>query len=220
MTAVNPIVVSFETDPANAGLARLQKSLTKWGWPSVVCHGDYKWRGFGHKFKAVAAACRTAAEAGYSHAISIDARDSLCVGPVADFRPPPQPLTFSCERNCWPDVARADSHPPCSHPWRFTHSPFVVDLSRCDLLAADNLRDHDDDQRHATNLVLSGNPEIGLDQDCRYTQSVAFCCLPCSDPLERFEIVGDRIRNRLTGSWPLFLHFNGKTDDSWVGPLI
>lgn len=212
---VKPLVVSYETAPDHPGLKRLEQSLTKWGW-DFHCIVEPRWLGFGRKFKAVAAYCHFAAAAGYSHVVSIDARDFLCVGPVAEFVPPPVPLQFSCEMAAWPDQNRGELHPPCPHPWRYTHSPFCIDLNHLDLLQEKQLRDHDDDQRHATTLFLNSKGDVGLDYDCRLVQSIAF-----AHPWQQwFEIEGNRLRNRVTGSRPLFLHSNGKTDDSWWQPLI
>lgn len=205
------VCVSYDTDVRHPGVGRLVRSLERWGWDYRFVVDD-RWRGFGRKFKKIAAACRELADR-FDYAISVDARDVVAVGPPSDFAPPPVPLLLSTEENCWQSPVPRAGYPSKPGVWRFPHSPFTVDLRRCELLRDDLLADHDDDQRHCHGLYLEGRrDEVDLDYDCRVVQSLAFC-----HPWPNFFAVeGDRVRNLKTGSLPLFVHGNGGTAMDWV----
>jgi hypothetical protein len=221
---MRPIVISYETAdrPDHPGLVRLQRSLAKWGWDAVIGH-EMHWRGFGRKLKKCVEMAEQAKSAGYTHGVFIDAFDVVAIGGPADFPTPPCPLWLAAEMGCWPDAGKAPLYPPCDTPWKYAHSPLVVDLSRLDLLEAGTLADGDDDQRHLTDVflrhyaewdgpLLGGLLEAQLDTGCRWMQSVAF-----AHPwAEFFEVVGDRVRNKVTGTLPFFAHANGRTGMSWV----
>lgn len=211
MTAPRVVAVTFETDANHPGLRRLCKSLVKWGWDYQVVL-EPRWKGFGFKFKSIAGRCRQLGDA-YDWAVSIDSRDFVAVGPPTDFQPPPVPLLLSTEENCWQSpVARAD-YPSKPGVWRFAHSPFTIDLRRCELLRDGEVADTDDDQRHCHRLYLEGGRgEVDLDYDCRVVQSIAFNH-PWTD---YFAVEGDRVRNLKTGSLPLAIHANGGTAMDWV----
>lgn len=212
---IKPVVVTYDTDPANPGLARLVRTLENRGWHYEVLIDRGGWRGFGRRLKVAADRCRELSGT-YSHAIHVDARDVVCTAPPVDFYPPHCPLLLATERGCWPDGDRAVNYPPCSHPWKFAHSQFVLDLKRVELLDCDGIEDWADDQRHLTDVYFKGNPEVQLDYRSDYVQSVAFC-----NPnfLDWFAIEGNRVRNRTTGSLPLFCHGNSRVDLNWLSPV-
>lgn len=215
---VKPIVLTYETDTTNPGLQRLKKSLDKWGWDYIVLE-DVLWLGFGRKLKTIVSAAKQIRDnGGYSHVISVDARDFIATGPPSEFVTPSVPLLLATERNCWPISSLAVHFKDVGHPFKFAHSPFTVDLNRLDLLPVADLPNHYDDQLFVTQRYIEGKrEEIDLDYDCKIIQSVAFCLPNWQDT---FEITGNRISNKFTGSKPLFLHFNGQTDDSWITPLL
>lgn len=209
---VKPVIVTYDTHADHPGLARLIRSLDKWGWEKEVVI-ERGWRGFGRRLKAVVERCRTLGDR-YTHAIHVDARDVVFVAPPSDFVAPPVPLLFATEQALWPPVPGLKElyPPPPSMPFCHAHSQYTVDLSRLDLLNCDDIPDHKDDQLHAHEVFLSGNPEVALDYNCVYVQSVAHC-----HPWQKFFAVeGERVRNLLTGSLPLSLHGNGQTTMTWI----
>lgn len=214
MTNTGPCVVAFETDPNHPGLHRLLRSLEKHKWQHNIIL-DPHWRGFGHRLKRTVETCRDLVGR-YTHIISVDSRDVVAVGPPGEWIPPPVPLLYAAEQALWPPVpGLAERYPfqiPWPSLWRHAHSPFIIDLKHIDLLAADGIDNLKDDQLHAHERFLSGNPDIQLDTQCKYIQSIAHC-----HPWDKFFAVeGERVRNLMTGSRPLWVHGNGTTTMDWV----
>jgi len=213
-----PCLITYETDPNHPGVARLFKSSKQWGWPLIMLHDD-RWRGFSRKLKKVVEKCRELhADGEFTHVISIDARDSIVTGPPEEFISPSVPLLLATERNCWPKSELAVHFKDVGHPFKFAHSPFTIDLTRLDLLQVDHLPDWYDDQLFLTELYLnSSRQDVDLDYECKVVQSNAFC-LP--NWQEHFEIIGNRLINKYTGSKPLVQHCNGGTETGWWEPLL
>ena len=212
-----PCLVTYDTDPNHPGVSRLVKSTRLWGWDLFMLH-DPVWRGFGRKYKEIVKKCHeVVATTDYTHALSIDARDFIAVGPPSEFVAPKVPLLISCERGCWPDGDRAKDYPECPTPWKYVNSPFTIDLKYLWLLSTD-IQDWEDDQRHITNIYFNSEEKhVELDYRCDIIQSVAFC-LP--EWQQWFEIEDKRVLNKLTGSKPLLLHANGGTETGWWEPLL
>jgi hypothetical protein len=209
---VKPVVIAYETDAANPGLARLRRSLDRLGWDFELVL-ERRWRGFGRRLKAVVERCRSLGDR-YSHAVHVDSRDVVAVGPATEFVAPTVPLLLATEKAAWPrpELQSLYPPPPTPHPWKHAHSQFVVRLDRLDLLDCAHVRDNYDDQLHVTELFLRGSPEIALDYDCRYVQSIAH-----SNPWQAdFAVEDGRVHNLKTGSLPLIVHGNGGTAMDWV----
>lgn len=213
-----PYIVTYDTEISHPGVQRLLTSLRKWKWDFTILR-DPQWLGFGRKFKRTVAHCKELAErTDYTHVISIDARDFIAVGPPEEFTAPIVPLLISTEKGCWPDSHLASEYPKCDTPWKYAHSPFTIDLTRLELLHPEWLQDWEDDQRHVTKLFFGIEERfVALDYRGDVVQSVAFCLPNWQDS---FEINGDRISNKLTGSKPLLLHANGGTETEWWKPLL
>lgn len=213
MTNTGPVVLAYETDPSHPGLHRLLRSLEKWKWQHNVIL-EPRWQGFGRRLKSIAAACRDLLGR-YTYCIHVDARDVVAVGPPSEWVPPPVPLLLATEMACWPNYpGLQEKYPPnlTPSPWKHAHSQFTIKTDRVDLLACDGISDVKDDQFHCHELFLSGNPEVALDFDGKYVQSIAH-----SHPWQQFfEVDGDRVYNKITKVKPLFVHGNGGTDLSWV----
>lgn len=209
-----PLLLTYDTDHSHPGVNRLNRSCSLWGWDLVVL-SDAKWTGFGRKFKQIVNKAKDFIGSDYTHIVSIDARDFIVTGPVEEFVAPKVPLLISTECAAWPIAERAVDYPFCPTPWKYCHSPFTVDLTRLDLLPSD-IPDYYDDQHHIANIYFSSKrEEVALDYRCDIVQSVAFC-----QPFEeRFNIIDGRLYNKLTGSKPLLVHGNGKTDLSFFEPL-
>jgi hypothetical protein len=213
MTEPKPVVVTYATADCD-GLSRFLRSLDRWGWDRVLLRGD-RWEGSPDRLRRVAAALPGLRDR-YSHCLHLDAYDVLAVGPPSEFRPPPLPLWQTAEKNCWPDRSRIPLYPPSPTPWRFVNSNFVLDLRRVDLLRIESMpADCRSDQLHLTDNFLRGCGEVGLDSGCEYVQSIAFDRSGGVGP-SSFRVEGDRLRNLVTNTLPVFAHGNGATKMDWL----
>ena len=206
-------VVIISDDRTNPGQILLKRSLWRHGWEFVEICEPY--RGFGYKINELAKYLR---ESGEERFIMQDAFDTYCLLPssempwqYADFRG----VLVSGEKQCWPDAHRAHNFTAAS-VWRYPNSGQIYGTSREFLALVDRypVRDEEDDQRWYTDRAIAG--EVLVDEECNLFQSIAF------------EVPGDfsyyihdthKLRNNLTGTFPLFAHGNGRTDMSRIYQL-
>lgn len=216
---MKPAIVSYATDASHPGLARLEVSCRKFGWELFVVGTDQPWKGWANRLRTVWVKMVELRQE-FSHAIHCDAYDVVAVGPYSWFDHAwnmaaydNAAMVLATEVNCWPDRSKADRHPPSPSPWKYAHSQFAVDLSRLgELAAVGEIPDGSDDQGYLMDLFLSWKLPIRLDYGCNIFQSVAFC-----QPFENsFSTGGLGFRNRVTESYPLFVHGNGGTDMTWL----
>lgn len=210
---MRPVLVSYATDHAQA--ARLRNSATRLGWRVEIAY-ESEWRGLGRKFKGLVEAGRSATARGSTHAVCVDGYDVIALGGPDEFADAMEPfadaaVVFAAEKACFPDGSLAPRYPTTTNPWRFLNAQFVVRAGEFDRLAAERCRDDEDDQLFLTRRFLDAGVGV-LDYDGRVVQTVAHCH-PWRD---WFGVAGGRVVNKLTGSRPLFVHGNGRTDLSWV----
>lgn len=131
-------------------------------------------------------------------------------------------ITVAGAKNCWPDITRAAEFREKAvtrSPWRYLNANPMAGLGK-------NIRDALEwgwhrfplegdslvtkgniqvPEHFLTRLYLEGPKEfdIKIDSDCRMSQ-VTMSWFP-----EDYEIRGKRVYNRVTRSWPVFLHANG-----------
>ena len=208
-----PIIFTYATDANHLGLAKLVSSLKKFNWDYEVIL-EPKWKGFGRKVKTTIEAARKVKDK-YTHCFFVDAYDVLMQGPPEDFVTPSVPLLISTEENCWqpPQGITRENYPKGTSIWQFAHAQYILDLNYCDLMRAETILDTKDDQQHCHELYFN-NPRnlVQLDYDCKYLLAIAFC-LPWD---KYFDTSSGRVYNKLTNTYPLAVHGNGKTDMSWV----
>ena len=132
------------------------------------------------------------------------------------------PMLMSAEPAPWPDCNRAKDYPPRILPennWHFCHSQFCLDLTQPLPEGLGVELDHEDDQRHFTNLYLKPTPGIVLDTRCRIVQSIAHSH-PWTDYFEvvtnPFDPSKKRVLNKITGTSACFWHANGGTEAGWI----
>jgi hypothetical protein len=226
---VKPIVLSYAAGPYDRKcLHRLEATCRKWGWDCAIGE-EPTWRGFGRRLKAIGEMAQTAKAAGFTHAVHVDAFDVICVGPP-ELKAPDVPLLLAGELGYWPDRGKESEYgyatTPPKTPWRYVHSQFVLDLEYVDWFRnlIQDMDDVEDDQGFLTEaylqhqyhardrLIPATNWSMVLDYDCTVIQSIAHC-----HPWDAFFAVeGDRVRNKVTGTLPLFIHGNGRTNLEWV----
>lgn len=213
---MTPIVVCYASHHRNPGLDALRDSCIRRGWAFEALGGSDIWAGFGAKVRSVAEGLPRWRAAGYTHAIHVDAYDVLALGTpdelpalMASYGDPP--FLLATEVGCWPDASKAERHPPCAYPWRYAHSLYVWDVRRPDILDAEGLPDHIDDQNFLMEKYLDGG-QITLDYECRVFQALAHL-----HPWDKwFAVEEGRVVNKATTTKPLFVHGNGRTAMEWV----
>lgn len=154
----------------------------------------------------------------------------------------PSQILFTSEVFCWPDSSLANRHPPTLIPdanglsvvnkYRFLNSGGIMgyrdDIYNLIMDASTDsivLRDNDDDQLFFTRKYLkmleepSNKGSIVLDTQCEVFQAVN----GCSDDLV---IHRNRIYNKYTNSYPIFIHGNGPAKshlnsyENYIEPLL
>lgn len=206
-------VVVISDNRTHPGQIELKRSLWRHGWDFVEITKPF--RGLGMKISELAAYLR---ESGEERFIMQDAYDTYCLLPpsefpwhYADFRG----VVVSGEKACYPHPEKSH-HFTASSPWRYPNSGQIYGYSKTLIELADRypFPDEENDQIWYTDRAIAG--EVLVDEECNLFQSIAF------------EVPGDfsyfihdthKLRNNLTGTFPLFAHGNGKTDMSRIYQL-
>lgn len=213
-----PIVFTFSTlsREDHPGLKRFCRTMEKFGWDFDLSVAS--WPGESSMWDMFWSSLQTYREKGYTHALRLDAWDTICYGPptelpaaMAAYEHPS--LLISAELACWPGDHRKSEYPPLATPWRYAHSPVTVDLGKelSQQVFKNKHTDYGADQKHFGDLVLDHVPGVAIDTKCRVVQAIGHC-----HPWENcFEIIAGRVKNKLTGTYPLFVHGNGRTSLEW-----
>lgn len=179
----------------------LRDGLEKYGWDYHVI--EHEWKGFNDKIHETYKYLKSLS--GYDSFIYVDAWDTICFGKDESVLPSAG-LLFSTERACYPHPEKAVLYPSHPSPWHFVNGGGWGGSIDEFLKMYETTRPESElnDQVYLTDRFLSGLHKIELDYDCRLFQTIAFC--PESD-----FIITDKVRNMITGSFPLFIHGNGHT---------
>lgn len=119
-----------------------------------------------------------------------------------------RPLVFGAEKGCYPDGALEDEYPEAPTPWRFLNSGAYMGPAGCvrtalaEMLAHPRAAEGAMDQELAALVHLRGRSPIALDHRCELFMNLH---------LSQHDIVWTNGRpcNRVTGTRPALLHFNG-----------
>jgi hypothetical protein len=203
------VIVSLD-NPQHPGWLKLEESLKRHGWDyhAIVT----EWKGFGTKIIGL-----------YEYLINstiyqfiyLDAYDNYCVAGPDELKHKPKKnhkIILSTEKGCYPDTHNIGKFPTVSHDWKYINSGQIwgnsVDF--CKIYQMNPPRFEDDDQRWYTDTYLNLVNQcdwVGLDY-CNMFQSIAF------ESEGDFEIRYGRLYNKITHTFPMFIHGNGKTDMS------
>jgi hypothetical protein len=150
-------------------------------------------------------------ESGDEYFIFMDSFDTYCLLPPSDFpwqHKDMDGVMLSAEKACYPDPEKAH-HFTASSPWRYPNAGQVYGKASryIELVERYPVPDDYHDQRWFTDRAIAG--EILLDEECNLFQSIAF---EEDGDFEYFPHERFRLRNKRTGTFPLFAHGNGKTD--------
>lgn len=214
-----PIVFSFTSIPTHPGAVRMVESCMRWGWELDQITGE--WSGdVACQLRPFAERLPRYREAGYTHALRLDAFDVIMTGPPAElaaafgFYGNPV-LLMGAECAIWPsDYKRAAEYGVRGGPWWFAHSPLAIDLEQD--LPADYLNPPSDayghDQHWLADLLLDKRPGVAIDRQCLWLQSLGHC-QPTGD---FFTFENGRLKNKLTKTLPLAAHGNGGDSMDWI----
>jgi hypothetical protein len=193
--------------PNYEGLLRLKASLLKYNIDHEII--ITKWEGFYTKINEAYKFCKNT---DYDLILFVDAHDVIFTGSIDGLYKlnySRRDCVFSSEKACWPDSNLADTYPTkeLSTPWKYLNSgSYLFKTKRfVDVYEANPPSLDCDDQRYFTSLYLEGKMDCTLDTSCRVFQSVAF-------ESEGDFTITDKLKNNITGSYPLVLHGNGRTD--------
>jgi len=141
-----------------------------------------------------------------------DAFDVLFLDPlpgiVERFRAIGKPILFSAEKGCYPSWDLAVDYPKPVTPWSYLNSGAYIGYAGPlkamlrEMLALPSVREDAMDQELATLVYLYGSSAMAIDHRCE-----VFMNLHLSQ--WDLEWTGKRYRNRVTGTLPSILHFNG-----------
>lgn len=144
----------------------------------------------------------------------IDSRDMLFVGTEDDVIskiPQGDRILMAADRHCWPEEKLAGDIPQQYTPWRFNNFGGIAGRIEAIGRWVSDIRVHPTYEEGVidqaiTNRILA-NPDPFFDID--YETNLFYCMH--RDEGE-FDLSEQRPRNKLTGKYPNFIHFNGKSD--------
>lgn len=216
---MKPIIFALSTIEDHPGFLRMQRTCREKGWPLDV--RVEPWPGESQMWQKFFDMLPKYREQGYTHALRLDAWDIVALGKpdelqgcLDEYGSPT--VLVSAEVACWPGDYRRNEYPPPRSPWCYAHSPMTIDLSKeiHPRVFQNSHEGYGADQKHFGDLVLNKVPGVALDDNCRVVQALGHC-----HPWQKFfDMAGGRMTNLVTGTRPLFVHGNGRTEDQWVAP--
>ena len=208
---MSPKVIVSLDNPQHPGWLKLEASLKKHGW-------DYhpiirEWKGFGTKIIGLYEYLK---ESGMNEFIYLDAYDNYCIAGPDELQYKNHfgfDIVISSEKGCYPDTHNMGKFPIVPHDWKYPNSGQILGNAKdfFTIYESNPPKFEDDDQRWWTNMFLRtllkrySYPSIWLDY-CDIFQSVAF------EVDGDFEFRYGRLYNKITHTFPMFIHGNGKTD--------
>jgi hypothetical protein len=208
-------LLTVATDLNREGLTNLINSAQKFGWDIEVIVSE--WRGFGTKIIETYNYLKKNPDV--TEFIFVDAYDVIVLSTPEEFKEKivdKDKMLISVEKNCWPDSLLSILYPPIFGNWKYINSGSYYSPSK---LFIDIIEDNpplytDDDQLWFTNQFLDSPENKLLNYSCDIFQAYSFI----SD--DDFGYDSNRLQNLKTGSEPIFIHGNGKTDMTKVLELL
>lgn len=195
------------------GLSKLVESLEKFHWEFCVLQTE--WKGFGTKLLTVRDFLLSHPD--ITHFFFCDAYDCVVLSTMEEAlsKIDVDKITVSGEKNCWPDSSLWDQYSPNTE-WAYVNSGlyFAPRDKFLKLFEVEPPEYCSDDQLWFTKKYLFGKNGVELDEKCNTFQNYSFI----SDG--DFDVLGDRLLNLKTGTMPVFVHGNGRTDLTKIYELI
>ena len=198
-------VIIISDNSNHPGQLKLVESLRRHGWEYVEILEPF--RGLGYKISELAKYLR---QSGDEEFILMDAFDTYCIAPPSEWKqyvfPFSDDIMISGEKQCFPHPEKAEFFLPGRSPWKFPNSGQIWGRSQpvLDLVDVFEWNDADNDQIWYTDRAAGRS--VSIDVQCVNFQSIAF------EEDGDFSFVYDRLQNNVTGTMPLFIHGNGRTD--------
>ena len=147
----------------------------------------------------------------YEFMVHVDSRDMIFVGSRASAVakiPSNGRVLMAADRHCWPEEDLAEQIPGRPSPWRFANCGLIAGRPKALLAWVEAMRRHPGYEeglidQAVSNRVLAGPaPFFDVDHDTR----LVYCMHRDAGELEWH---AGTLRNKLTGTFPEFIHFNG-----------
>ncbi len=207
-------LLTVYTDPTVPGLDKLKKSLDKHGWEYEFIQAP-AWRGFGTKLITV-----------YNYLLNsdidafffADAYDVVALGTMEEAlsKLDTTRITFSAEKNCWPDKSLEKYYEPLSESgFSYLNSGlyFAPKQLFLNLFGVDEPIYESDDQLWATkHYLFNENSNIILDTEQAVFNSHSFI----ADG--EYQYINGRVE--VNGERPVLVHSNARTIDPNLDELL
>jgi hypothetical protein len=209
-------LLTVATDLNREGLEHLIYSSQKQGWDIELIVAD-QWKGFGTKLIETYNYLKE--NPNITEFIFVDAYDVIALGSHKEFEGKIQDrskMLIGVEKACYPQSDLADQYPKVDTDWKYINSGAYFSPSKLfiDMIDANPPLYSDDDQLWLTNEFLNNPTNKVLDYKCDVFQCYSFIAE------DDFSYNNGRVQNLKTGTEPIYLHGNGKTDMTKVIELL
>lgn len=216
------LVLTFSTNTTNPGLIHLVNSLKKFGYDyHVIVDDRFTWNG--NNYPLIAEWLK-ANRKDYTHILYTDAWDTIAMdGPdevMKRYKELYEPLSksgnywlYSGEKNCYPRSDWAPKFSATAGRWKFLNAGgYIVPIDLYIEYVADYQRLGEDDQEWGSDNFLNNNHgKILINHECTIFQTLYM------EAADEFAWTRDgKLYNRVTNTYPVFVHGNGKVDMRWI----
>lgn len=200
----------------NPGLIHLKNSFERLGYDYRIIHDpNASEDGNGHLY--LSNWLKQNAK-DYTHFNFTDAFDTLALGTPEEMKKlfDPYRIKYSGEKNCYPRGDWADKHEKGTSPWKYLNGGQLyapIDKYLKFVETAERLP-HENDQEWAMRHFLFNdkfNNILTVETKCEMYQS-----LYMESPGDFAWTRDGRLFNRITETYPIFVHGNGKIDMRWI----
>lgn len=212
---MNCKLITTASDLNHSGFIQLKKSLEKFNWDWELISQNYS--AYGSKMLN---AYNYAKTSDCTHLFIVDAYDVIVLDSMQNVLHKIEDkkcILFNAEKGCWSRPELAEKYPETISDWKYLNGgcAFVNVEQFIKMFEAHPISDNDNDQDKLTDIFLSKEFNLKLDNNCEIFQSIAF------ESDDDFSIAdGNSLFNNKTKTFPSFIHGNGKTDMNWVYELL
>lgn len=201
-------LIATATNLNDEGFLEFKKSLDYFQWDYDIITDRYV--AYGSK---MINAYNYAKKTDCTHLFIVDAYDIFMLGGMDDALeviPDKDIVLFNAEKACWPHSELASQYPEVTSPWKYVNGGacFVEKERFIKLIDENPIKHTDNDQEKLTDVYLKSREKYNmqLDTDCELFQSIAH------RHDDDFEFLDFILINKKTGSLPIIIHGNGKTN--------
>lgn len=212
-------LIATSTDNNHPGVKELKRSLDYFNWDYELLNERYI--AYGSK---MINAYNYAKKTDCSHLFIVDAYDIFVLGTMQEALnkiPDHDCILFNAEKACWPYTEWEKEYPKVYGPWKYLNGGacFVQVEKFIKLFEENPIKHTDNDQVNLARVYLDKRDSYNmkLDTDCDLFQSIAF------EHDNDFFIWNGKNRafqNNITGSDPIIIHGNGKTNMQKIYQLL